>query len=202
VTPHPQPLSRKGRGAEIIAATALFLRAMLARAYPRVVGMKRQPSWIVHETILPVLSVAAGREFVGYVILGGAMTAFWLNVLWSMGAQLYWERSGGNLELYIMAPCPMMAVLAGMALGGMTLTCVRAGVIFAAGILIFQIPFAPVSWPLLILVFFLMLLALYGLARPGTSSTCFRSRYTCSRARTSRCAFSAAWSPPERRCCR
>src|SRR6476469_1082969 len=105
----------------------------------------------------------APEEYVGFVILGGAMTAFWLNVLWSMVAQLYWERSSGNLELYIMAPGQMMAVLAGMALGGMILTCVRATVIMGVGILIFQVPFAPTSWTMLIFTFLLTLLALYGL---------------------------------------
>jgi ABC-2 type transport system permease protein len=134
-------------------AVSLFLRTMFARAYPRVVGMRRQPSWVIHEAILPILSVAAfayvyramnaPESYVGFVILGGAMTAFWLNVLWSMGAQLYWERSAGNLELYIMAPGSMMAVLAGMALGGMVLTFVRASVIMSAGILLFAVPFAP-----------------------------------------------------------
>jgi ABC-2 type transport system permease protein len=151
----------------------LFLRTMIARAYPRVIGMRRQPSWVIHEAILPILSVAAfayvyramkaPEEYVGFVILGGAMTAFWLNVLWSMGAQLYWERSGGNLELYIMAPGSMMAVLAGMALGGMILTFVRASVIMGVGIFLFQVPFAPSSWSMLVFVFLLTLLALYGL---------------------------------------
>ncbi len=151
----------------------LFVRTMLARAYPRVVGMRRQPSWIIHEAILPILSVAAfafvyramqaPESYIGFVILGGAMTAFWLNILWSMGSQLYWERSSGNLELYIMAPSSMMSVLAGMALGGALLTLVRASVIMSAGILIFQIPFAPASWWQLVFAFLLTLLALYGL---------------------------------------
>jgi ABC-2 type transport system permease protein len=146
---------------------------MIARAYPRVIGMRRQPSWVIHEAILPILSVAsfayvyramqAPESYVGFAILGGAMTAFWLNVLWSMGAQLYWERSSGNLEIYIMAPGSMMAVLAGMALGGMFLTCVRATVIMTVGILLFQVPFAPTSWWALVLTFLLTLLALYGL---------------------------------------
>jgi ABC-2 type transport system permease protein len=57
----------------------------------------------------------------------------------------------------------MMAVLAGMALGGMLLTMVRASVILLTGILLFQIPFHASSWPLLIGVFLLTLLALYGL---------------------------------------
>jgi len=31
------------------------------------------------------------------VVIGGAMTAFWMNVLWSMSTQLYWEKEQGNL---------------------------------------------------------------------------------------------------------
>jgi ABC-2 type transport system permease protein len=146
---------------------------MIARAYPRVIGVRRQPSWVIHEAILPILSVAAfayvyramnaPEAFIGFVILGGAMTAFWLNVLWSMGAQLYWERSSGNLELYIMAPASMMALLAGMALGGMILTTVRATVIMTVGITLFHVPFHVTNWFALVGVFLLTLVALYGL---------------------------------------
>ena len=70
-------------------------------------------------------------EYIGIVILGAAMTTFWLNVLWSLGAHLYWERDSGNLELYILCPAPMMGILAGMALGGLTMTVVRAATILA-----------------------------------------------------------------------
>ena len=152
---------------------SLYLRTVAARAYPRIAGVRRQPSWIINETILPLLSVsafvyvyramAAPEEYIGYVILGGAMTAFWLNVLWSLGAQLYWERSSGNLELFILAPTSMIAVMAGMVVGGMTLTSVRAAVIFLGGIFLFDMPFNPTSWPLLILAFSLTLIALYGM---------------------------------------
>ena len=98
------------------ASLALFLRAMLARAYPRLIGLVREPTWIVQETVLPILSVSAfafvyralgAEEYVAFVILGGAMTAFWLNVLWAIGAQLYWERDSGNLELFIIAPASL-----------------------------------------------------------------------------------------------
>jgi len=151
----------------------LFLIAMLARTYPRVAWLFRSRTWLVQETLLPVLSVAAfaysyewmkaPKEFVGFVILGAAMTTFWMNVLWSMGAHLYWERDSGNLELYIMAPAPMMGILAGMALGGMTTTVVRATAILTAGVLLFHVPFQPSSWWLLVLVFLLTMVALYGL---------------------------------------
>lgn len=154
-------------------ALTLFAQAALARTYPRVAWMFRSRTWLVQETVLPVLSVSAFAfsyrwmnappEFVGFVILGAAMTTFWLNVLWSMGAHLYWERDSGNLELYIMAPAPMMSILAGMALGGMTTTVVRAAAIVTAGVLLFNVPLHPSSWGTFAAVFFLTLTALYGL---------------------------------------
>lgn len=157
-----------------------FVRAMLARAYPRVIGLWRAPSWLLQETILPVLSVSAfvfvyramqaPAEYTGFVILGGAMTAFWLNILWSMGAQLYWDRDLGNLELYIMAPVSLTAILAGMALGGLVSTTVRAVIILAAGILLFDVAFVPSSWVVLALVFVLTLFALYGLGMAFASA--------------------------------
>lgn len=135
--------------------------------------MFRNRTWLIQETLLPVLSVAAfayaykalgaPREFVGYVVLGAAMTAFWFNVLWSMGAHLYWERDSGNLELYILSPAPMMGILAGMALGGMATTCTRAVAILLTGILIFGVPVAYENVPLAFLGFVLTLIALYGL---------------------------------------
>ncbi|MFO0935333.1 MAG: ABC transporter permease [Gemmataceae bacterium] len=151
----------------------LFLFAAMARTYPRVAWLFRSRTWLVQETLLPILSVAAfaysyewmqaPKEYVGFVILGAAMTTFWMNVLWSMGAHLYWERDSGNLELYIMSPAPMMGILAGMALGGMTTTVVRAIAIITAGVLIFHVPLQPTSWWTLAAVFLLAMVALYGL---------------------------------------
>jgi ABC-2 type transport system permease protein len=151
----------------------LFYRAVQARTYPRIAWMYRHKTWIFQETLMPILSVSAlafvyqwmqaPREYVGMVILGAAMTAFWMNVLWSMGGQLYWERDSGNLELYIMSPAPMMSILTGMALGGMLMTLVRAVTIVTAGMILFEVTFAPSSWWLLLLVFALTMTALYGL---------------------------------------
>jgi len=85
----------------------LFLRTIVARAYPRVIGAGREKSWLFFETLLPLLAVAAyvffyraigaPEEYVGLVVVGGAMTAYWLNVLWSMSAQLYWDKDAGIL---------------------------------------------------------------------------------------------------------
>jgi ABC-2 type transport system permease protein len=155
------------------AAITLFLQAMLARSYARVIWMFRNRTWIFQETILPLLSVAAfayayramnaPERFVGYVVLGAAMTAFWFNVLWSMGAHLYWERDSGNLELYIMSPAPMMSILAGMAIGGMATTATRALAILVTGVLIFKAPISFDNIGLALVTFALTLLALYGL---------------------------------------
>jgi ABC-2 type transport system permease protein len=151
----------------------LFAQAALARTYPRVAWMFRNRTWLLQETLLPLLSVAsfayvykamnAPPEYVGFVVLGAAMTAFWINVLWSMGAHLYWERDSGNLELYIMSPAPVMGILLGMALGGLTTTVVRAAAIVTSGVLIFDVPVNPSSWWLLGLVFALTMTSLYGL---------------------------------------
>ena len=155
------------------AELRLFVQATLARTYPRVAWMFRNSTWLLQETLLPLLSVAAFAYvyramnappvYVGFVILGAAMMTFWRNVLWSMGAHLYWERDSGNLELYIMAPAPMASILAGMAIGGLTTTVVRALAIIAAGVIVFDVPIHPASWWLLGLVFGLTMFALYGL---------------------------------------
>lgn len=151
----------------------LFVQAMLARSYARVIWMVRNRTWIIQETVLPILSVAAfaycyrwfgaPEQFVGYVVLGASLAAFWYNVLWSMGAHLYWERDGGNLELYILSPAPMMSILAGMALGGVATTVTRAAAILICGILVFQVQIDFSQWYLALVALVLTLVALYGL---------------------------------------
>ena len=166
-------MSRPAVDVALPTTLRLFGLAAAARTYPRVAWMFRNRTWLLQETLLPMLGVAASAyvykamnappEFVGFVILGAAMTTFWMNVLWSMGAHLYWERDSGNLELYIMSPAPMMGVLAGMALGGLTTTFVRALAIVGTGVVIFDVPLHPSSWSLLALVFALTMASLYGL---------------------------------------
>jgi ABC-2 type transport system permease protein len=149
------------------------LRAVWGRAYPRVSGMVREPSWLFFELLLPLLatsafvfvyrSLQAPVEYVGFVVLGGAMTAFWLNVIWMMASQLYWEKSQGNLELYFAAPIDIMAILFGMAIGGMAMSVMRATIILVIASVLYQVQFSVDQWFLLAAVFFLTLTALYGL---------------------------------------
>jgi ABC-2 type transport system permease protein len=151
----------------------LDLRAGLARAYARTVGATREPSWVVFDVLLPLLGVAAyiyyyralGADpaFEGFVVLGGAMTAFWLNVLWGMAAQLYWEREVGNLQLFMVAPMSRMALLAGMALGGLFTSAVRALSTLVLGMLIFQVHMSVADPLALASVFALTMLAVYGM---------------------------------------
>ncbi len=151
----------------------LFLRTILARAYPRIIGQQREKAWIFFETCLPFLAtvgyvfvyraIDAPEDYIGFVIMGGAMTAFWMNIMWSMSAQMYWEKETGNLALYIIAPNSLMAILLGMALGGLLATTLRAGIILVLGTWLFQVPFAIASFSQLFAVFVLTLIALYGL---------------------------------------
>ena len=57
----------------------------------------------------------------------------------------------------------MMGILAGMALGGLTMTVVRAAAIVLTGVVLFDVPLNPSSWWLLGLIFGLTMIALYGL---------------------------------------
>lgn len=157
----------------------LFLQTVLGRAYPRLIGQQREKSWMFFDIFLPMLAVSAyvfvyraieaPNEYIGFVVMGGAMTAFWLNVLWSMSSQLYWEKEQGNLALYIMAPNSMMAVLLGMALGGMLATTLRALAITILGSWFFSVEYEVVSYLQLFLVFMLAMVALYGMGMMAAS---------------------------------
>ena len=155
------------------SAWTVFWRTVVGRAYPRILGALREKSWVFFEILLPLLQVTAyvyiyraieaPPEFIGFVVLGGAMSAYWLNVLWSMASQLYWEKETGNLELYIVAPTSRMAILLGMALGGMFATTLRAVAVITIGMLLFHVSMTVQSVPVLLAVFVTTLVALYGL---------------------------------------
>lgn len=171
---------------EKVTGWRLFLKTILARSYPRIIGQQREKSWIFFEIFMPMLAVAAyvyvyraigaPEEYVGFVVVGGAMTAFWMNVLWSMSSQLYWEKETGNLALYIMAPNSMMAVLLGMALGGLVATALRAIAIIVLGTWMFQVQFTVTSFTQLFAVFFLAMTALYGMGMMSASLFLLLSR--------------------------
>ena len=149
------------------------LRTVAGRAYPRVTGLFREKSWVFFEILLPFLATSAfvfvyralqaPPQYVGFVVLGGAMTAFWLNVIWMMAQQLWWEKSQGNLELYFAAPMNIMAVLFGMAFGGFVMSSTRAAAVLIIASTLYGVSFAVDQWALLIGVFLLTLAALYGL---------------------------------------
>lgn len=164
----------------------LFLQTVVARAYPRLIGQQREKSWMFFDIFLPMLGVAAyvfvyralnaPEDYIGFVVVGGAMTAFWMNVLWSMSSQLYWEKEQGNLALFILSPNSMMAVLLGMALGGLVATTLRALAIMLLGSLLFQVQYAVASFWQLIAVFLLAMTALYGMGMMAASLFLLLSR--------------------------
>jgi ABC-2 type transport system permease protein len=151
----------------------LFFRAAAARAYPRVFGANRELSWLLFEIVIPLINTAAfvflyralhaPEAYIGFVVLGGAMSAYWLNVLWMMASQLYWDKQEGFLELYIMAPIPLMAILLGMGVGGLYMSTVRAGTIAIVGTLLFGVQFDAAQWGFALLVFIITMFSLYGL---------------------------------------
>ncbi len=159
--------------AEPARGARLFLRAAWARSYVRFVGSFRQPEWMLTDAVFPSLSMCAfvllyralgaPKSYEAMAIIGGVLVTFWFNVLWGMGAQLYWEKQQGQLQLYFAAPCSRMAILTGMAVGGLVTSVTRALVGVAIGVFVFRIELGAVSWPMFALVFVLTLTALYAL---------------------------------------
>jgi len=127
------------------------LAAVYARASVRVKASFRETSWVIGETIFPFLAMSAfvlvyrglraPREYEGFVVLGGAMIAYWNNVIWGMASQFFWEREQGQLQLYLITPVSRMSILIGMALGGIAMTTTRAVAILTGGILLYHVSF-------------------------------------------------------------
>src|SRR5260221_4413753 len=148
------------------------LRAIRGRAYPRYRGLFREKSWVLFEILLPFLSTSAfvfvyralhaPEQYVGFVVVVGALTAVWINVIWMMANQLYWEKSQGNLELYFAAPMHFMSILFGMALGGMIMSTTPAIAVLGIATALFGGTFAAEQWLLVIAVFVATLAAPYG----------------------------------------
>jgi ABC-2 type transport system permease protein len=150
----------------------LNIKAIYARAYVRVKGLTREPHWSIAEVTIPLLSLSAyvylymtldAYEYMAFVIVGGAMLAFWSNVLWGMSAQLYWEKDTGMLQHYMLTPASRMAILVGMAVGGMINTTIRSLSILAIGTLLFPVSYALNDPVALLLIFLLTIIALYGM---------------------------------------
>ncbi len=151
----------------------LNLRASAARAYVRLVGSIREPSWFISDALFPSLgmcafvllyrALGAPRSFEALAVVGGVLSTYWINVLWGMGAQLYWEKMQGQLQLYFAAPCSRMAILSGMAVGGIAMTSSRALVGIALGFGLFGVRIQSFDVGLLLLVFLTTMTALYAL---------------------------------------
>lgn len=154
-------------------AFTLFRRTMLARAYVRLIGSLREPSFLIADAVFPTIGMAAyvllyralgaPKTYETLAVLGGVLATYWLNVLWGMGTQLYWEKQQGQLQLYFVAPCSRMAILAGMALGGMVATTLRTVAVLAVGFGILGVRLPPLHPWALAGVFVVSMTALYAL---------------------------------------
>jgi ABC-2 type transport system permease protein len=151
----------------------LNLRATAARSYVRVVGSVREPAWLVMDALFPILgmcafvllfrALGAPPEYETVGVLGGILSTYWLNVLWGMGTQFYWEKQQGQLQLYFVAPCSRMAILTGMAVGGAIVTTLRTSVGLLVGFGLLGVRVQPFDPAQLLLVFLATMAALYTL---------------------------------------
>jgi ABC-2 type transport system permease protein len=155
------------------SALRIFVKTVLARAYPRVIGHARNRAWIFMEIALPLIgtiamvyvyrALRAPAQYTGFVVLGGTVLAFWQNILFDMAGNFIWERGGSNLELFTVAPTTFTAILLGMALGGIFYTAQRAAVVLLATSLLFHVQYRPAGIAPAVGLLVLTLLALYAL---------------------------------------
>jgi ABC-2 type transport system permease protein len=156
-----------------VTGLRLDLRAAFARSYVRMVGSFREPSWMITDAVVPNLgmcafvllyrALGAPRTYEALAVVGGIFATYWINVLWGMAAQFYWEKQQGQLQLYFAAPCSRMAILAGMAVGGVFATTLRSVVGIAIGFGLLGVRIGPFDPAAFALVFALTLAALYAL---------------------------------------
>ena len=69
------------------SARTVFLRSIAGRAYPRILGIHRNPTWLFMDFALLVVGtltmvevyrgLGAPERFLGFAVMGGAMLAFW-----------------------------------------------------------------------------------------------------------------------------
>ncbi|MDQ6918096.1 MAG: ABC transporter permease [Candidatus Dormibacteraeota bacterium] len=164
----------------------IFFRTMVARGYPRVVGLNRQRSWLLFDLGFPLIGtfamvfvyqgLHAPHQYLGFVVLGGGMLSFWQNTLWTMGTQFSWDRGNGTLELMAVSPTSFEAILLGMAGGAMIATTLRAAALVLIGSLLFQVTYTASGLLPALGVFLLTLAALYGMGMLLASLFLFYSR--------------------------
>jgi ABC-2 type transport system permease protein len=113
--------------------------------------------------VLVYRAIGAPEDYVGFVVVGGAMIAFWMNVMWSMSAQLVLgERERQPAALHHGA----QLAHGHHARHGARRPAVHYRArhrVLLLGTFIFQVHYAVSSLPLLLLIFGLTMVALYGL---------------------------------------
>lgn len=164
----------------------LFLHTVGARSYPRIVAHWRQTAWMLMDVAFPLVGTLAmvfvyqglhaPKQYLGFVVMGGAMLAFWQNVLWMMATQFSWDRDNGTLELYAISPTSYEAILLGMAVGAMPPVTLRAGFIVAICSLFFGVQYHLAGLLPAAGVFLLTISALYCLGMMLASLFLFYGR--------------------------
>jgi len=167
----PPPITRAA--SPLLDSLALNARATFARTYVRIAGSIREPTWIIADAVLPNLgmcayvllyrSLGAPRDFEALAVFGGILSTYWINVLWGMASQFYWEKQQGQLQLYFAAPCSRMAILTGMAIGGVAMTTLRSVFGILLGFVVLGVRVPPIDFLQLLLVFAITMAALYAL---------------------------------------
>src|SRR5262249_4937411 len=82
------------------------------------------------------------------------------------GIAMLWDRQFGFLKETLVAPVPRLYIMMGRTLGGATVACIQATIVFLACLLV---GFRPVNWAMVPLAFLFMMLIALVFASLGTA---------------------------------
>ena len=154
-------------------------RTIIARAYPRIIGSFRHPSWFLFEVGLPLLSIVtfvyvlrlfdSPSQFESYAVIGGCMLPVWFNVVFAMALQLRWEKDSGNIEIFMTSPAQITWILLGMMVGGGFQTILMSGTVLFIATYMFEIKFLWSNWHQALIVFIPCVMSLYSIGMAMSS---------------------------------
>lgn len=141
----------------------LWLRQMkrYLRSKSRMIGMLGQPLLFLIALGFgfgPIYKQARGGDYIQFIVPGVTAMAVIFSAMFS-GIEIIWDRQFGFLKETMVAPVPRFHIMLGRCLGGATVASIQGVVVFCIAL---GIGFRPVSWAMLpVAVFFMLLIALF-----------------------------------------
>jgi ABC-2 type transport system permease protein len=124
----------------------LNVRAITGAFKQQALDFVADPQWLIPSLVAPftftlvtlMLFPEKNESVVLYAVLGGGILGMWSNTLRSSGFSVNYDRMNGTLEPLMMAPTPLMEVIAGRAIWNALIGLLNSVLIFVLAEFVFQ----------------------------------------------------------------